>query len=464
MTGGGLKRGKPYASVLRREILKSALAERLYEAAAALPVIDYHCHLSPKEIYEDKPFEDIGAMWLSGDHYKWRLMRRAGVSEELITGGAPYADKFRAYAGCVGTAFGNPLRDWSRLELEKYFDCRIPLNADNADGIRRAANAVLAEKALSPRRLMEASAVEYVATTDDPADTLDYHTKLRKDKSFKCKVAPTFRVDSLFNIDRADFAAYIERLSAASGVEINGFADFLSAIGKRMTDFLSAGCRFSDIGTERFPLSAGSYESAEAAFNNAKNGIKSCECEIEGYFGFMYTHWLCKCKEYGFAAQLHLNVLRNTNGKEFLRFGADGGFDTVSDGFSARAFIGVLNRCDAAGGLPRIIVYTLNPAYYEALITAAGSFREVTVGMAWWFNDHQMGIREYLDKMSALSHIGEVIGMLTDSRSFLSYARHDWFRMILADFLSAFGEENEKELTALAEKLSYYNTKKLIEG
>ncbi|MDR2634458.1 MAG: glucuronate isomerase [Clostridiales bacterium] len=462
MTDGAEQRS--YSSVVRREILQSPFAERLYEAASALPILDYHCHLSPQEIYDDLPFGNIGEMWLACDHYKWRLMRRAGVPEELITGGAQWKDKFRAYVGCVAGAFGNPLRDWSRLELEKYFNCRIPLCESNADKIWAEVNAVLNAEKLSPRKLIGLSSVEYAATTDDPADTLDYHIKLRDDPGMKCKVAPSFRVDNLFNIDRVGFAAYTDKLADVSGVKIDGFSDFLRAAEKRMLDFKTAGCRFSDIGTERLPNGAGNREIAENAFNKAKNGIKLTDFEINGYFGFLYVYWLRKCAEYGFAAQLHLNVLRNVNEKEFMRLGADGGFDTVADGFSVRALTGVFNRCAAEGGLPRIIVYTLNPSYYEAIITAAGAFREVTVGIAWWFNDHKSGIREYLEKMSALSHIGEVTGMLTDSRSFLSYARHDYFRMILADFLSRFGEENEKDLIALAENLSYYNTKKLIDG
>ncbi|MDR3264088.1 MAG: glucuronate isomerase [Clostridiales bacterium] len=449
---------------VRHEILKTAFAERIYSAVKELPILDYHCHLSPSEIYNDKPFDNIGELWLSGDHYKWRLMRSAGIDEKFITGNASWREKFCAFIGCVGNAFGNPLRDWARLELEKYFDCKAYLCGENAEAIWQAANAAIAKNKLSPRRLIELSRVEYIATTDDPSDTLIYHQKLIDDKGFKATVAPTFRVDNLFNIERTGFPEYLSRLADASGIKIDRFSDFLQAIDTRMADFKAVGCGFSDIGIERFPQTAASFEAAEKTFEKVKNGVSVSASELDGYSGFIYVRWLNSCASLGFAAQLHLNVLRNVNQREFARFGADGGYDTVGNSFSAEALKRILNLTAQNGGLPRIIIYTLNPSDYYPLITLAAAFSGVSVGIAWWFNDHKNGILTYLKRMSELSHIGEVIGMLTDSRSFLSYARHDYFRMILAAFLSDFGEENAPELIGIAKRLSYYNTKKLIGG
>ncbi|MDR3293853.1 MAG: glucuronate isomerase [Clostridiales bacterium] len=447
---------------VRRKILKTPFAERIYAAVAELPILDYHCHLSPREIFEDKPFDNIGRMWLAGDHYKWRLMRSAGIDEDLITGSASWHDKFCAFAACVGNAFGNPLRDWASLELEKYFECDIPLSGENADAIWDKANAVILKKRLSPKKLIAASHVEYIATTDDPSDSLIYHQKIAEE-GFKTAVAPTFRADRLFGTG-AEFKEYLIKLSKASAIEILDFSDFLRAIERRMSDFKSAGARFADIGIEGFPKIASTLEDAKKTFERIKVGDTISELDRESYTGYLYAWWLTKCAEHGFTVQLHLNVIRNANEKEFLRVGADTGYDTVGTSFSSNALKDMFNRAEKGGDLPRLIVYTLNPSDYYPLITLAGAFRGVTVGVPWWFNDHKNGIVTYLERMSELSHIESVVGMLTDSRSFLSYTRHDYFRMILSEFLSRFGEENESVLIETAKKLSYFNTKRLLEG
>ncbi|MDR2091195.1 MAG: glucuronate isomerase [Clostridiales bacterium] len=496
---------------VKSEILKSPAAEAVFDGIKELPIVDYHCHLSPREIYEDVEFRGISQMFLSADHYKWRLMRTRGIDEKYITGDAEEGEKFAAYLFAAEGAYGNPLRDFTRLELSKYFGIDLPLKAENAGKIRAAADAVIREKKLSPRKLIEASSVEYIATTDDPADPLVYHEKIKKTEGFKTAVVPTFRADRLFNISMPDFSDYVGRLAEACGFQIESFEDFLRAIEARAADFSAAGCSFADIGIEDFPdgeavfreggadkfLSGEGFERAKKAFVKAKNGGKipretgdsdsgkgekfSCQAyapckngfksaqngvDKRGYYdylGFMFPFFLTKCREYGFTAQLHLGVLRNVNDRAFSVFGADTGFDTVAERLKIDGLRAVLNSAEESGGLPKIILYTLNPAYYYPLITLAGAFRGVFTGAPWWFNDHKNGMNEYFSRMSELSHIGQIPGMLTDSRSFLSYARHDYFRMVLAEYLSRFDDgDGGKTILKTAEDIAYFNIKKFI--
>jgi glucuronate isomerase len=522
---------------VKTEILKNLKAELIFDAIKELPIIDYHCHLSPSEIYEDREFHGISRIFLSADHYKWRLMRAFGTDEKYITGDAPDNEKFAAYIAAVEGAYGNPLRDFTRLELSEYFGIDLPLNSQNAEKIRKAADAVIRKKSLSPRKLIEASRVEYIATTDDPADSLFFHERIRQIRDFSTVVVPTFRADRLFDIRASDFAAYLERLAAVCGSQIESFEDFLKAVDKRIGDFKAAGCSFADIGIEDFPSAqfitreknadksgkfqsgesfglakkafstakngaertdkSGKFQSGESfglakkAFSTAKNGAERTDkngkfqsgesfglakkafstakndadrTEYYNYLGFMFPFLLSKCREYGLTAQLHLGVLRNTNEGAFSVLGADKGFDAVADGFSVDGLRAVLNAADGAGGLPKIILYTLNPAYYYPLITLAGSFRGVFVGAPWWFNDHKYGMLEYFSRVSELSHIGKIPGMLTDSRSFLSYARHDYFRMVLAEYLSRFddGTDDGESLIETAKNIAYFNMKRIL--
>ncbi|MDR2046434.1 MAG: glucuronate isomerase [Clostridiales bacterium] len=521
---------------VKTEILKTAKAERIFSGIEALPIIDYHCHLSPREIFEDAEFDGLSKLWLGADHYKWRLMRGFGIGEKYITGEASDGEKFAAFACAAERAYGNPLRDWARLELSKYFGIEKPLTVGNAEKIRAEADVAIRERRLSPRKLIEASNVEYIATTDDPADDLTFHLQLRGDKNFKTRVAPTFRADRAFNLSAPDFSAYTEKLSAAcGGLSITGFADFLKALERRMADFAAAGCLFADIGIESFPdisdiprgiypektgINAApnrefpsldqSFGGAERAFSDARRGKCADGRTRSLYLGFIYPWWLAACARYGFTAQLHSGVLRNINAAAYLVSGADGGYDTVAESLPIRALIAVLNAAagfgaafggylslpdgvvssdaenavangmDAAlnkiknadgffgqkedvSGLPKVILYTLNPSYYYPLITLADSFSGIAVGAPWWFNDHRNGLYEYFAKIGELSHIEKIPGMLTDSRSFLSYARHDYFRMVLSDYLSRFSDR-EESLVATAEKIAYFNMKRVIKS
>jgi glucuronate isomerase len=461
-------------------------------------------------------------MFLSADHYKWRLMRTFGIDEKYITGGASDAEKFATYIAAIENAYGNPLRDFTRMELQKYFGIDSPLRSESSEKIREAADAVIKKKSLSPRKLIASSKVEYIATTDDPADPLFYHEKIKEIENFSTKVVPTFRADRLFNIRAADFSAYLERFSGTCGLSIASLEDFLRAIDKRMADFKAAGCSFADIGIEDFPSSefvtrekntektdefiqncadkcekntekadkfvqnngdkcgknaektdkfqsGESFDLAKNAFLKAKNGGNQREkivdkTEYYNYLGFMFPFLLSKCREHGFISQLHLGVLRNTNERAFSLFGADGGFDTVAESVSIDGLRAVLNAADGAGGLPKVILYTLNPSYYYPLITLAGSFRDVFVGAPWWFNDHKNGMTKYFSRMSELSHIGKIPGMLTDSRSFLSYARHDYFRMVLAEYLSRFDDgSGGQNLIETAKNIAYFNMKEMLD-
>ncbi|MDR1939811.1 MAG: glucuronate isomerase [Clostridiales bacterium] len=452
------------SAFIENSILKSASAKKIFDEIKTLPIIDYHCHLNAKDIYEDKPFSDISDVWLKGDHYKWRLMRQAGIDERLITGDADGGEKFAAFASAAERAFGNPVRDFCRLELSAYFGIDEQLTIDNAAEIRAAANAAIARQGLSPRKLIARSGVEYIATTDNPFDSLEYHAAL-KSEGFLTGVAPTFRVDSLFNIANAEqFRRDAQRLAESSSVEIDGFDGFLEAIERRARDFSEAGCRFADIGIEGFPSSVGEYSVARWIFNRVFGGGSIERGGADAYVGYMYVWWLRLCKKYGFTAQLHIGAMRNANRRAFALKGADCGFDTVADGFSASALKDVLNAADGGAGLPQIIVYTLNPIMYYPLFTLCGAFKGVSVGAPWWFNDHKRGIIDYFDRASELSHIGRIPGMLTDSRSFMSYVRHGYFRMLAAEYLSRFKGEKIDALIKTARDISYFNMKKIISG
>ena len=347
------------------KMLGSKRAEEIYAAVKDLPIIDYHCHLSPREIYEDKPFGDIGEIWLAVDHYKWRLMRGYGVDEKYITGNASWAEKFDKFAEAVGYALGNPVKDWVAAELMFFFGITTPLNKDTAEEVREKANAVIKEKGISPRKLIESANVEYIATTDDPCDSLEWHDKIAKEGALK---------------------------------------------------------------------------------------------------GYLYVFLAAQYKKRGITMQMHLAVTRNSNSAMFAECGADSGFDCVGDAIDTVTLTRVIDTMSKNGGLPETIIYTLNPSMYYTLITMIGAFRGVHLGVSWWFCDHKRGMRETFDRLSELGHICSLVGMLTDSRSFLSYTRHDYYRQCLCDFLADNSSERDGDAPVeVAKKLCYYNAKKLLE-
>lgn len=448
-------------------LIRNAFGKKLYEKVKDLPICDYHCHLSPKEIYEDQPFRSIGEIWLAGDHYKWRLMRAFGIDEDKVTGSAGWNDKFYAYAASVETAVGNPLYHWTAMELDRYFSITEPLTAESARAIRIAANRKIAEEKMSPRKLILDSNVRYIATTDDICDDLIWHEKIAADPTFPVKVVPSFRTDNLLLITAPGYAEYIKKLEKVCGYPIENLSDLERAICDRLDYFVAHGCKFTDVGIPDFPLVFRDRESAEDALRSVLTGE-----EIDGFDRIAFLdHVMRFCAvEYAkreLVMQLHIAVERNVNSRLFERCGRDAGGDCAGDVIPIYELTDFLNavHTDSPVGLPETVIYCLNPAMVPAAASVAGSFPKVRMGAAWWFCDHKRGIREQIETIAEYGHLGTFLGMLTDSRSFLSYARHDYFRRILCDLLGEWVENGECTAEAAekcAKAVCYENIAKLV--
>lgn len=448
-------------------LLKGNTAAELYRAVKDLPIVDYHCHLSPKEIYEDKPFLNIGEMWLAGDHYKWRLMRLAGIDEKYITGDADYDEKFLKYAEALQFAAGNPLYHWSHMELSQFFGIDEYLTAKNAARILKTANEYIKKNRLSPRKLIKNSNVSYIATTDDITDSLEYHKKISEDKSFDTVVAPSFRTDNLLLIRRNGYKDYIEKLSKVSGVSVRDLAALKQAVIKRLDFFCESGCKFTDVGIEYFPNCVADEKSADSTFRKSLSGDRINDDEYMGFLGNMYLFLAKEYKKRNLVMQMHLAVKRNANSEMFEKLGADVGVDCVGDVLSVKDMSSLFDKINSDGGLPETVLYTLNPYMTTALSVLAASFRNIRLGAAWWFCDHKRGIADVINVIAETMNLGVFLGMLTDSRSFLSYARHDYFRRILCTVLGEWadgGEYNPDLVQQLAEKICYFNVNQLIKG
>lgn len=446
-------------------LLENAAARELYKSVSALPIIDYHCHLSPREIFENKPFTDIGELWLSADHYKWRLMRSCGISEEYITGGAPMREKFRAYAGALEFAAGNPLYLWSHMELSRYFGIDTPLSRKNADMIWEKANDHIRRTGLSPRKLICDSGVELICTTDDIADSLEWHARLAAHGGQGFTVLPSFRTDNVFLMKSPGYTAYLARLSGSAGVEVNSLKSLKEACIRRLDHFTAHGCVFTDVGIPFFPDTAAPEREAERIFARVLAGEDISEREYKALVGNLYLFFACEYKRRGLVMQLHLAVYRNANSALFRALGADCGGDTVGNAIDGTALIRMLDAMNGAGALPQTVLYTLNPANAAQIASVAGAFPGVRLGAAWWFCDHKRGIIEQLETIAENGSVGEFLGMLTDSRSFLSYARHDYFRRILCTLIGDWvekGEYNADSAVKLAERICCGNIRALI--
>lgn len=440
---------------------KKAIA--LYEKVKDLPIIDYHCHLSPEEIYKDEPFDNIAQMWLGGDHYKWRLMRSAGVDEKFITGDATWQEKFNKFVEVASTAFGNPVYEWAVMELHKFFNIDLPLKEENADEIYALADKVIKEKQLSPRKLIKMSGVEFIATTDDPIDSLEFHKLLQND--FDVKVTPTFRVDRLVNTFDESYVDYLDLLGKASGVKIDSLDTLTNAIRNRLDYFCDLGCKFSDVGQEIFPTTENFLEADEQSAEEGLTSIFNDDFDLEGrstLMAYLYIFLAREYKQRKITMQLHLGVTRNNNTAMLEKLGKDSGYDCIGEIVvqDLAIYLDILNDDDA---LPETILYTLNPTYYYSLITLSCAFKGVHMGISWWFNDHKRGMFEMLEKLGELAHITSLVGMLTDSRSFLSYARHDYYRQIVCSYLSGYANDKNADLIeTVAKKLCYTNALELI--
>ncbi len=448
-------------------LLRGEAARALYQKTRDLPIIDYHCHLSPKEIYEDVPFDNIGEIWLAGDHYKWRLMRQNGIDEELITGRASWHDKFIRYIETLEYALGNPLYDWSRMELSRYFGIDLPLCRENAEEIWQRANISLREKRLSPRSLIAQSRVELLCTTDDLADDLCYHEKIAAQGSLKAKVLPSFRYDNLLLMLRKDYPDYIQRMSKAAGMQIQNLADLKEAVRRRLAFFLSRGCKCADVGIPYFPDRIAPEPQADESFQAVLAGKGISEEAYLGLLGNLYLYFGKLFAAHDLLSQWHLAVVRNANSALYARCGADSGGDCIGKAVSGKALILMLDRMQQEDALPRTILYTLNPSNLEELATIAGSFARVRLGAAWWFNDHEAGILRQMEVVAQTGLLGSFYGMLTDSRSFLSYARHDYFRRILCSMAGRFVEDGvctEEIALRLVKRIAYENIRDYFEG
>ena len=451
-------------------LLTTKTAKHLYhDYAKSLPIIDYHCHLVPKEIYEDIRFENITQVWLGADHYKWRQMRSCGVDEYYITGGASDYEKYLKWVETLEMLIGNPLYHWSHLELKKYFGFDGYVNTKNAKEVWDLCNKKLAKKDMSARNLILKSDVEVLCTTDDPVDSLIYHQKL-KEEGFKTKVLPAWRPDMAMAIEKEDYVDYLDKLSDVSGIKIVDFESLVEALKNRMDFFAENGCVVSDHGL--LYVMYEDYTLAEV--NDILKKRLSGECPNEAdNRKFVTAFMVAMGREYAtrnWVMQLHYGVQRDLNKKIFNELGPNAGIDAISTYSSSIELGKFLDALAIDDLLPKTILYSLNPSDNAAIDTVIGCFQDgsakgkVQHGAAWWFNDHKDGMIAQMTSLASLGALGHFIGMLTDSRSFLSYTRHDYFRRIMCELIGGWVENGEypnddEALKRIVEGISYYNCK-----
>ncbi len=430
-------------------LLHSPTAVKLYhDHGAKMPIYDYHCHIDPKDIYEDRRFRNITEVWLGGDHYKWRIMRSNGVSEEYITGSAPDREKFQKFAEALPRCIGNPMYHWCHLELKTYFGYEGVLNGKTAQEVWELAEKKLAEPEFSARGLIRGSNVAMIGTTDDPCSDLKYH-RLLAESGFETKVCPSFRPDPALNLHKPGFAGYIQKLAAASGMEITSALDVAKALTARIEYFNAAGCRASDHGLDYVMYREAPMEVINEAFRKAMAGEILTLAEIEAYQTCLLLHCGREYARHGWAMQLHFSCMRNPNSKWFAALGPDTGFDCMAVTDSCAALYRLMDAWDRDDLLPKTILYSLNPADDQWIDTLLGAFQGTEIpgkiqhGSAWWFNDNKTGMKNQLTSLGHLGILGNFIGMLTDSRSLLSYARHEYFRRILCDLVGTWVEAGE---------------------
>lgn len=431
-------------------LLRSDTAKHLFhDYAENMPIVDYHCHINPQEIYEDRKFDNITQVWLGGDHYKWRQMRSNGIDEKYITGDGSDWEKFLAYAKTLDKAIGNPLYHWSHLELQRFFDYDGILSEKTAREVWDMANKKLAQDDMSVRNLIKKSNVKLLATTDDPVDDLKWHKLLREDDSFDVQVLPAWRPDKAVNINKPDFNDYMDQLAKVSGVEIKTFEDVKKALAKRLDFFAENGCSVSDHGLDYVVYQPASNEEIESIFAKKRNGEELSAREADMYKTALLQFLAGEYKKRNWVMQLHYGCLRNNNTPMFDNLGPDTGYDSISNYAPADQLTGFLNSVESSTGLPKTILYSLNPADDELIGTVIGCFQnsdavgKIQQGSAWWFNDNKSGMEKQMTSLANLGLLGNFVGMLTDSRSFLSYPRHEYFRRIMANLISQWVEDGE---------------------
>jgi glucuronate isomerase len=453
-------------------LLTNDFAKTLYhQYAKDLPIIDYHCHLSPQDIATDRRFENVTQAWLEGDHYKWRAMRTLGIDEKYITGNGSDEDKFKQWAVTVPYTMRNPLYHWTHLELKRYFGAEQLLTPDTADAIYRQGNEQLAQPGYTTRGLLTRMKVEVVCTTDDPADTLEYHQQIKR-SGFAITILPTFRPDKAYAVENpVTYNAYLEKLSAASGITINSFQSLIAALENRIEFFHSLGCKLSDHGLEQlyFPEDKQAF-SAETIFTKLLKKEMLSKPEIQYIKYATLVELGRRYHQKGWTQQFHLGALRNTNERMLRMLGPDTGFDSIGDFTQAVALSRFLNELDNSNQLAKTILYNLNPGDNEIMGTMIGNFNDGSIkgkiqfGSAWWFLDQKDGMEKQINTLSNMGLLSCFIGMLTDSRSFLSFPRHEYFRRILCNLIGrdvANGElpADEKWLGKIVSDICYHNAK-----
>lgn len=452
-------------------LLKTETARKLYhEHAEHMPIIDYHCHINPQEIYEDRRYQSITQVWLGGDHYKWRAMRSCGVAEKYITGDASPAEKFQKWAECMPSLIGNPLYHWTHLELQRYFGITQPLNGDNAMEIYEKCNAILAQPEMSVRGIIRKSNVKLICTTDDPVDDLRWHEKLAADPTAPAVVLPAFRPDKAMRADKPTFPAYVAQLEQVVGFPINTAADMRRALTNRIAYFNHHRCRVADHALDYGFCVEASEAQLDDILARAKSGSAITWNEQLAYHTAML---IAVGKEYSrlnWVSQFHFACLRDNSAKMFAKLGPDTGYDCINDQPNAAGLARLLSKLEAEGALPKTILYSLNPADNGTIGSLIGAFQtdasipgKVQQGSAWWFNDHKPGMEAQMVSLMSLGAMGTFNGMLTDSRSFLSYTRHEYFRRILCNLFGQLVEDGEypndmKALGRMVENISYCNT------
>lgn len=450
-------------------LLTNQWSKKLYHSSAEkMPIIDYHCHLSPKEIYENKPFTNLTEAWLSGDHYKWRLMRACGVPEEKITGHASDYEKFYAWCQTVPKIIGNPLYTWTHLELKRFFQIDLLINEENALNIWEQANKRLAEPAFRRREMAKNAKVTVICTTDDPIDELVYHELLAKEEP-DLKVLPAFRPDAALNLTHEGFSEWLSKLSHVIGKPIADYTSLITALSQRIDYFHQHGCRLSDHGLDRLSYHTASENELEQIFQKALTKETLTQTEIDAYRTETLNRLITLYHAHGWTMQLHLHAYRNCNTQAFTRLGPDTGYDGINDQPLTSHLQQLLDHADQTSQLPKTILYSLNPNDYPLLLALMGCFQKETagklqLGSGWWYNDTRAGMREQMTQLANSGVLGNFVGMLTDSRSFLSYTRHEYFRRVLCELIGEIVERGEAPedihlLGTLVEDICYTNAR-----
>lgn len=451
-------------------LLETETARRLFHGHAEnMPIIDYHCHISPQEIAEDHHFKSISEVWLGGDHYKWRLIRANGIPEEKVTGQtATDWEKFEEYAKALSKSIGNPLYHWSHLELQRYFNIMTPLNEKTAKEIFKICNDKLKESDMGVQGIIRKSNVRVICTTDDPADDLKWHQKLQEEQSCSAKVYPAMRPDKLMNIDKIGYAAYMKRLSNAAGVPIKTMADIRRAMNTRIDFFEKMGCRATDHALEYVFCREADEEAVNVIIAKGLSEQAVTQEEIEIYKTAVLTYLAGEYSKRGWVMQIHYATLRDNNTKMFKKLGPDTGFDCIAEGNCGKGLVAFLDHLNERDILPKTILYSGTPSDNALIGSVIGSFQgteacgKIQQGAPWWFNDTKQGMIDQMTSIANFSVFGNILGMLTDSRSFLSYARHEYYRRILCNWIGSLVENGEypddmETLGRLVENICYYN-------